>query len=91
MIGLFGSLYFLGFALNGVLLKLSDTFGRKAIMIAGSAFQAAICFAFYFSDNYIVYYVCVFLSGISIAKSTTIYIYVTESMPQGKQIYPAAF
>jgi len=29
LIGLFGSLYFVGFALNGVILKQADRFGRK--------------------------------------------------------------
>ena len=42
MIGLFGSLYFLGFALNGIYVKQSDRFGRKAILISGSILQAII-------------------------------------------------
>ena len=35
-IGLFGSLFFLGFAIWGVLAKLWDNFGRRPILIAGA-------------------------------------------------------
>ena len=91
MIGLFGSLFFLGFAMHGIYLKQSDRFGRKAILITGSMLQAIICYALYFSNNYIAYYVLLFIAGISKAKDILIYIYVTEWMPVGKQVYPGAY
>lgn len=39
LIGLFGSMYFVGFAINGLLLKQSDTYGRKKIIIIGCFMQ----------------------------------------------------
>ena len=42
LIGLFGSLFFLGLTFNGIILKQTDRFGRKAILIYGSLAQAAI-------------------------------------------------
>ena len=34
-IGLFGSIYFMGFAISGVFLKLSDHFGRRVVIQVG--------------------------------------------------------
>lgn len=39
MIGLLGSVYFIGFAINGLLLKQSDYIGRKGVIIIGSFLQ----------------------------------------------------
>ena len=91
MIGLFGSIYFLGFAINGIYLKQSDRFGRKTILISGAIFQAIMCYSLYFSDNYIAYYVILFFTGISKARDIVMYIYITECMPLGKQVYPGAY
>ena len=86
MIGLFGSLFFLGFAIHGIFLKQSDKFGRKAILISGTFVQIIVCYSLYFSNNYIAYYIILFIAGISKAKDIWIYIYVTEWMPLGKQV-----
>ena len=91
MIGLFGSLYFVGFAINGLYLKQSDRFGRKAIIMSGSIMQAIICYTLFFSQNYIVYYVFLFLAGFAVAKNLATYIYVTESMPEKYQVYVGAY
>ena len=91
MIGLFGSLYFLGFAISGLYLKQSDRFGRKAIIMSGSIMQAIICYTLFFSQNYIVYYIFLFFGGFSVAKNIANYIYVTESMPERYQVYVGAF
>ena len=90
MIGLFGSLYYIGYALYGVYLKQSDRYGRKAILITSCAFQGILWATLHFSDNYIVYYVCLFLCGIATVRSTVLYIYVTEWFPAGKKIFPGA-
>lgn len=42
LIGLLGSMYFLGFAMNGLILKQSDRFGRKKIIIVGCFMQIAV-------------------------------------------------
>lgn len=41
MIGLFGSLFFVGFACSGILLKTSDYFGRTFVIKVGCFLQIA--------------------------------------------------
>ena len=90
MIGLFGSIYFVGFGFLGVFLKFSDKYGRKKIVISSCIFQALLVFLFLFSDDYRAYYVIFFFAGISITKETILFIYRTELVPDKYQIYISA-
>lgn len=86
LIGLFGSVYFLGFALSGFILKQSDTYGRKKIMTLGSFLQIIALYGIYFSDNYIAYYVFLFIGGLAVSRNVCTYIYATECVPARYQI-----
>ena len=74
-IGLIGSLFFLGFAICGVLVKLLDNYGRKPILIAGAATNIVITIVLYFVNNLYVRYVFLFVYGVTWAKILTTYMY----------------
>jgi MFS family permease len=90
LIGLLGSMYFVGFAVNGLFLKQSDKFGRKKIIIIGCFLQILWCFAFYFARNLYAYYAIFLISGITVAKNIWVYIYSTESVPEKYQLLVGA-
>ena len=91
VIGLFGSLVFLGVALSGIIIKQGDRFGRKAILIYGSLGHAIVWFILFFSQNYIVYLVFMFFVGLLCAKDVMIYIYATEWVPLKNRMLTGAF
>lgn len=64
VIGLFGSVYFVGLAIGGFILKLSDTYGRRNIIIFASFLHIIAIYGVYFSNNYIAYYAFIFISGL---------------------------
>ena len=68
-IGLLGSLFFLGFAISGILLKFSDIIGRKMVMQVGTLLQAVCCYLFYFTDNIYIIYGTLLLLGITWGKN----------------------
>ena len=77
-IGMFGSMFFMGFGFLGVFLKFSDKFGRRNIIISSCIFQTVIVLLFLFANDYRVYYVVFFFAGISVTKETVLFIYRLE-------------
>ncbi|CAI2360036.1 unnamed protein product [Moneuplotes crassus] len=87
MIGLLGSVVFIGFALGGIVLKQSDTFGRKKIILSGYILACVCSIILYFCKNMYVIYVTLFFSGFSFYKDFCLYIYLLEITPQKYQVY----
>ncbi|CAI2365422.1 unnamed protein product [Moneuplotes crassus] len=91
MIGLFGSAYFLGYALNGIIIKQADRFGRKKIIIFGSIIQVICSFILFFTTNIYLKYVTLFFMGIGMCKAVVIYILCTEMFPQKNRMKAGSF
>ena len=64
-IGLLGSMFFLGLALSGILLKMSDYIGRLNVVKIGQVIQILCCYSFYFSNNIYSYYITMLFLGIT--------------------------
>ena len=77
-IGLFGSMYFFGFAFHGLLLKLSDYFGRVMLIRVVAFIHIILTLLMYVVQDYDYYYVLYFLIGITAAKLICILIYANE-------------
>jgi MFS family permease len=80
MIGLFGSLYFLGFVLGAIFLnRLADIYGRRYIAIGAvilSMLTGLVCLV---SNSLWIAYMMVFIHGISQAVRTSVcYLYMME-------------
>lgn len=74
MIGLLGSVIFVGFALSGLLLKQADRFGRKKTTLSGNILAVFVSFTLYFVRNLYVKYVALFFLGLSLYKNIGIFI-----------------
>ena len=81
MIGLFGSAFFVGFTLSGVILKQADKIGRKKIIVFGVFLQLFCSYGLYFIHNKYILYIVLFISGLSISKDYVSYIFITEIVP----------
>ena len=86
MIGLFGSAFFVGFMLSGLILKQSDRFGRKKIIVFGVFIQLLWCYGMYFIPNQYILYVLLFISGLIVSKNYVIYILITEIVPDNARL-----
>ena len=65
-IGLFGSVYFVGFVFSGFILMLSDKYGRLKLTQYGTIL-AAVCVSFlYFTTSINIAYFLIFLIGLSV-------------------------
>ena len=89
-IGLLGSMFFLGFAISGILMKMSDYIGRLAVVQIGQIIQILCCYSFYFSNNIHTYYVTMFILGITWGKSMLCYLLLSETCPKSTHIYISA-
>ncbi|CAI2363436.1 unnamed protein product [Moneuplotes crassus] len=87
MIGLFGSMLFLGFALSGIGLKQSDRFGRKNTILGGILISLISVFILFFWRNLYAKYVGLLILGFIGFKNLAIYILTVESVPMQYQIY----
>jgi len=67
-IGLFGSLIFVGFAINGIIMKQADKFGRKIIIFYGCIGQFICCIGLLSTNIVNVKYFLIFWSGLLISK-----------------------
>ncbi|CAI2362935.1 unnamed protein product [Moneuplotes crassus] len=81
MIGLIGSIIFVGFVLSGIVLKVGDRFGRKKTIISGVIINMMACFVLYFWRNLYVIYVVLLLCGVLLYKNISIYILTIELIP----------
>ncbi|CAI2363843.1 unnamed protein product [Moneuplotes crassus] len=90
MIGLLGSVVFVGFALSGILLKQADNFGRKWTALSGILASCAIAFVLFFARNLYVIYVFLFLAGLFIYRNVAVYILVLEMVPEKYRIYASS-
>ena len=86
-LGLFGSIYFLGFVFGTMtLLRLGDIIGRKPVVTATSAGLITIFGAFIFVNNLYAVYVMLVLTGLlSITKGALSYMYMLEILPSNKR------
>ena len=85
-IGLLGSLFFLGFAISGLLLKMSDYIGRLNIVKIGLFVQILCWYSFYFYNNIYSYYTTLFVLGLTWGKNMWLYILLTETCPKRTQM-----
>lgn len=89
-IGLFGSIYFIGFAFSGVFLKFSDHFGRRKIIQVGCLFSwFIITYLYSFSGLYARYAMLFWLGALSF-RLIALYILITELCPEQYRIYVSA-
>lgn len=89
-IGLFGSIYFLGFALSGVFLKFSDHYGRRKIIQVGCLFSCFIITYLYAFPDLYIRYTMLFLLGVLSFRLIALYILIMEMCPKDYQIYVSA-
>ena len=87
----FGSSFFLGLGFMGLILKFSDSIGRKTLAHYLCVFQILLIAAQLYSDEYRVYYVLLFLGGLCYAKEIVLYIYAVEMVPEKYQVYVAGY
>ena len=82
-IWLFGSLFFIGFIIACLLVpSLSDTYGRKSIIIASCWTQVIFYGAIAFVPNMMLYFVAVFIIGFTTPMRTMVaYTHLLEFMP----------
>lgn len=87
-IGLFGSIYFLGFAIGAItLLRLADKYGRKPVLAIWVGVSFINFLGLYLAKNIILVYSLLFLTGaLTIAKGTLFYLYFLELLPERKKI-----
>jgi MFS family permease len=86
-LGLFGSLYFVGYVIGTLtLLRLGDIIGRKPVVTATSAGLIGLFAAFIFVNNLYAVYVMLVLTGLlSITKGALSYMYMLEILPPNKR------
>ena len=90
-IGLFGSLYFVGFAISGILLKQADQFGRKKVILFWNFIQFFCCISLIFWTELYAKYATIFIWGLTACKYIAIYILCTELSPKKYQVYIGSF
>ena len=81
-IGLFGSMLFIGMALQGFILKLSDYYGRLMFIRVVASIQVVLTLLMYVVHDHHYYYILLFLIGISFSKTYCIFIYINEISTQ---------
>ena len=89
-IGLLGSMFFLGLALSGILLKMSDYIGRLNVVKIGQVIQILCCYSFYFSNNIYSYYITMLFLGITWGKNMSCYLLLSETWPKSTHVYISA-
>ncbi|CAI2367215.1 unnamed protein product [Moneuplotes crassus] len=89
-IGLFGSIYFLGFAFSGVFLKFSDHFGRRKIIQVGCLFSCFIVTYLYSFSGLYARYTMLFCLGALSFRLLALYILISELCPVQYRIYVSA-
>jgi len=89
-IGLFGSLYFLGFAISGIFLKFSDHYGRKKIIQVGCLFSWFIVTYLYAFPDLYIRYAMLFSLGLITFRLLALYILILELSPKKYHIYVSA-
>jgi len=91
MIGLLGSITFVGFAISGLGLKQSDRFGRKKAILGATLLSFVAIGMMFFWRNLYAKYVALLIVGFVSFKDVAIYILVVESLPKKSQIYAASW
>ncbi|CAI2362642.1 unnamed protein product [Moneuplotes crassus] len=89
-IGLFGSLCILGVALNGVILKQADHFGRRKMLIFTCIAQTMSCLVLFYTTSIYVIYVVLFSEGLLFSKNYLVYIYCVEVICSKHQVFYGA-
>jgi MFS family permease len=86
-LGLFGSLYFIGFVVGALtLLRLGDTLGRKPVLMFTSISYMILFLLFYFANSLVFVYTLLFISGVlGIARGSLFYMYMLELIPAEKR------
>lgn len=86
-IGLFGSVYFLGFCFSGLILMLADKYGRKKLTIFGTALVMVWIITLYFCTNLDMAYVCIFFTGLSVFRVYSVYMIWLEMSEKHVQVH----
>jgi MFS family permease len=89
-IGLFGSLYFFGFALSGIFLKISDHIGRRKVIQIGCLFCCFIITYLYAFPDIYIRYIMLFLLGVIAFRLVALYILIMELCPSEYHKYVSA-
>jgi MFS family permease len=86
-IGLFGSLYFVGFVIGAVtLLRLGDSIGRKPVLLFTSLCSMAVFALLFFASNlYLIYGLIMIAGWLGIARGSLFYLYMLEMVPNAKR------
>ena len=86
-LGLFGSLYFVGFWFGSLtLLRLGDIYGRKPICLITSISLLIVYLMFFFVENlYLIYFFLFVWGTLGIARGSLFYIYLLELIPEDKR------
>ena len=81
--GLFGSLYYVGYVIGSLtFLRLGDSKGRKWILALALAIQTVVLLLFYFVTILEVYYVLMFIQGFaSCVREGLSYVFAMELIP----------
>jgi MFS family permease len=86
-LGLFGSLYFVGFVIGALtLLRLGDIIGRKPVVTMTSLGLLCLFVSLFFVNNLYVIYTLLFIAGVlGITRGSLFYLYMLEMLPQSKR------
>jgi len=89
-IGFFGSIYFLGFAISGLFLKVADHYGRRRVIQAGCLVSCFVVTYLYAFPQIYMRYSMLFLLGVLSFRLVGLFILLMELSPKEYQIYVSA-
>lgn len=89
-IGLFGSIFFFGFALSGLFLKFADHYGRRKVIQAGCLLSCFVVTYLYAFPQLYMRYTMLFLLGVISFRLIALYMLIMELSPKDYQMYVGA-
>jgi MFS family permease len=92
-IGLFGTLYFLGFFLGSLIFPpLSDRIGRRPVFLSGSVAHLLIFLGMLFLKHYLIQYLLILLLGLTQPmKQMVAYTHLMEFLPGRESLFSGIF
>jgi len=86
-LGLFGSLYFVGFVVGAItLLRLGDIYGRRPVLLFTSSSYLLLYILLFFANDLNLIYCLIVVGGwLAIARGALFYIYMLEMVPAGNR------
>jgi MFS family permease len=87
-IGFFGAAYFAGLLVASFIFPpMGDIYGRRVFVLVSNYIQAACFLVFLFASNVYIYYVTIFITGISCTLKIIGYSYFLEILPGRESFY----